>query len=114
MANQLQVKSETIETYINLLEKSFSIYRLKGFTNNARKEITKMDKIIFWDNGIRNAIIDDFRDMNNRNDHGQLFENFMISERIKMNMWQNPSLKSYFWRNYNKSEVDYVELDKNI
>lgn len=111
LANQLKVKSETVENYIDLLEKSFVVYRLKSYGTNPRKEVSKMNKIFFWDNGIRNAIIDDFRDLSLRNDQGQLFENFMISERIKMNTWLRPSAKSFFWRNYNQNEVDYVEHD---
>jgi len=110
LAKKLRVKSETVETYIDLLEKSFVIYQLKSYSTNARKEVTKMSKILFWDNGIRNAIIGDFRPLELRNDQGQLFENFIISERMKMNKWLNPNVKSYFWRNYNKSEVDYLEI----
>jgi len=110
LANQLNVKSETVENYIDLLEKSFVVYRLKSYGTNPRKEVSKMSKILFWDNGIRNAIINDFSNLANRNDHGQLFENFMISERMKINAWQNTSTKSFFWRNYNQSEVDYVEF----
>ena len=113
LANQLKVKSETVENYIDLLEKSFVIYRLKSYSTNSRKEVSKMSKILFWDVGIRNAIIEDFRVLPNRNDVGQLFENFMISERMKMNAWLRPSVKSFFWRNYNKSEVDYVEYENN-
>jgi len=109
LSNQLGVKSETVETYIDLLEKSFVIFRLNAYSTNPRKEITKMSKILFWDNGIRNAIIGDFTDVVNRNDQGQLFENLMISERMKMNAWFRPDVKSYFWRNYNQAEVDYVE-----
>ncbi len=109
LANQLHVKSETVESYIDLLEKSFVVYRLKSYGTNPRKEVSKMSKILFWDNGIRNAIINDFSDLSSRNDHCQLFENFMIGERMKMNAWLNASTKSYFWRNYNQSEVDYVE-----
>ena len=71
-----------------------------------------MSKILFWDNGIRNAIIDDLNPLSSRNDQGPLFENFMISERLKMNAYFRPTVKSYFWRNYNKSEVDYIETDK--
>ena len=111
LAKQLHVKSETIESYIDLLEKSFVIFRLKSYSNNPRKEVSKMSKIVFWDNGVRNAIIEDFRDLANRNDHGFLFENFMIAERMKMNAWVNPDAKSYFWRDYNKREVDYVEVN---
>ncbi len=111
LANQPQVKQATVESYIDLLEKSFVIYRLKAHSSNSRKEVTKMSKILFWDNGIRNAIIEDFRDLTSRNDQGVLFENFMISERIKQNSWQNPKAKSHFWRNLNQSEVDYVEVN---
>lgn len=95
------------------MEKSFVIFRLNAFSTNPRKEITKMSKILFWDNGIRNAIIGNFIDMVNRNDQGQLFENLMISERLKMNAWFRPDIKSYFWRNYNQAEVDYVETYSN-
>lgn len=112
LANQLQVKSETVESYIDLLEKSFVIFRLKSYSTNARKEVTKMSKIYFWDNGIRNAIIEKFDDLSLRNDHGLLWENFMISERLKVNDWKENIINSYFWRNYNQSEVDYVEVER--
>jgi len=111
LSNQLKVKSETVESYIDLLEKSFVVYRLKSYGTNARKEVTKMSKLLFWDNGIRNAILGDFRDLTQRNDHGQLFENFMISERMKMNAWFKPDTKGFFWKNYNQAEVDYVEYE---
>ena len=112
LANTLRVKSETVEAYINLLEKSFVIYRLSAFSQNPRKEVSKMSKVYFWDNGIRNALIDDFDSLDMRNDRGQLWENFIIGERLKMNAWQNTNRKAYFWRNYNQSEVDYVETEK--
>ena len=113
LSKKLKVKSETIENYLDLLEKAFVIFRLKSYNSNARKEVSKMSKVFFWDNGIRNAVIDDFRDISMRNDQGALFENFMISERMKMNAWLNKSAKSFFWRNYNQSEVDYVEINKD-
>lgn len=112
LANQLKVKSETVESYIDLLEKSFVVFRLPAFSNNPRKEISKMSKIFFWDNGIRNAVIDNFDALSMRNDGGKLWENFAISERMKWLAWNNLQTKSYFWRNYNQSEVDYVELYK--
>jgi predicted AAA+ superfamily ATPase len=112
LANQLKVKSETVESYIDLLEKSFVVYRMPAFSNNPRKEISKMHKIFFWDNGIRNAIIDNFDDTSIRTDAGKLWENFIITERMKWLAWNNPSTKSYFWRNYNQSEVDYLEVNK--
>jgi predicted AAA+ superfamily ATPase len=112
LSNQLKVKSETVESYIDLLEKSYVVYRLKSYGTNARKEVSKMSKILFWDNGIRNAILDDYRALDQRNDQGQLFENFIISERMKMNAWFRSSTKSFFWRNYNQAEVDYVEYEQ--
>ncbi|MBA3899492.1 MAG: ATP-binding protein [Bacteroidetes bacterium] len=111
LANQLKVKVETVENYIDLLEKSFVVFRLKAYSTNERKEVTKMNKILFWDNGIRNAIIGDFRPLNLRNDVGCLWENFMISERMKMNSWMGSNRKSYFWRNLQQREVDYIEVE---
>lgn len=112
LGRQLGVKSDTISNYIDLLEKSFVIFRLPSMSNNPRKEITKMNKIYFWDNGIRNAVIGNFNALNIRNDAGALWENLMVSERKKMNAWLHPKINSYFWRNYNQSEVDYIEMDK--
>lgn len=109
LANALKVKSETIENYIDLLEKSFVVFRLKSYSSNERKEVTKMNKIYFWDNGIRNAIIDDFRPLELRNDLGALWENFLVSERMKMKAWKDSNAKSYFWRNKQQREVDYIE-----
>jgi len=109
LANTLKVKSETVENYIDLLEKSFVVFRLKAYSTNERKEVTKMNKIYFWDNGIRNAIIEDFRPLELRNDIGALWENFLISERMKTKAWKEISAKSYFWRNLQQREVDYLE-----
>lgn len=113
LSNQLQVSSETIDIYINLLEKSFVLFRLPAYSTNPRKEVSKMNKIFFWDNGIRNAVIGNYDDLSIRQDVGQLWENFVISERMKMNSWLAPDRKGYFWRNYNQSEVDYVEIEGN-
>lgn len=112
LSKKLKIKSETVESYLYLLEKSFVIFRLRSFSTNERKEVTKMSKVYFWDNGIRNAVIGNYEDTGLRNDRGVLWENFVISERMKMNAWLYPNIKSYFWRNYNQSEVDYVELYK--
>ncbi|MBI1836129.1 MAG: ATP-binding protein [Flavobacteriia bacterium] len=109
LANALKVKSETVENYIDLLEKSFVVFRLKAYSTNERKEVTKMNKIYFWDNGIRNAIIEDFRPLELRNDIGALWENFLISERMKSKAWKEIGAKSYFWRNLQQREVDYLE-----
>jgi len=114
LAGQLHIKSETVESYIDLLEKSFVVFRLSAMSNNPRKEVSKMSKIFFWDNGIRNAVIENFNDISNRRDIGSLWENFVVSERKKWLAWNKPHIKSYFWRNYNQSEVDYVEQDGNM
>ena len=111
LAIQLKVKTETVESYLDVLEKSFVIYRLKSYSNNQRKEVSKMKKILFWDNGIRNALLGDFRPIEQRNDAGALWENFMITERIKQNQYQQKNTKSYFWRSLQQQEVDYVEVE---
>jgi predicted AAA+ superfamily ATPase len=109
LSNALKIKSETVENYIDLLEKSFVIFRLKSYSTNGRKEVTKMSKIYFWDNGIRNAVLSDFRPLELRNDIGALWENFLVSDRMKMKEWKDNSAKSYFWRNTQQREVDYLE-----
>lgn len=111
LANALNVKSETVESYIDLLEKSFVVYRLNAYSTNERKEVSKMSKVYFWDNGVRNAVIGKLEPLAQRNDQGQLWENFATSERLKHLTWSGSMAKSYFWRNYNQSEVDYVEKD---
>lgn len=113
LANQLKVKSETVESYLDLLEKSFVIFRLKSYATNERKEVTKMKKIYFWDVGIRNAIIDNFKPIEARTDIGALFENFVIADRIKTNQYNENDIKPYFWRSLQKQEVDYVEYFEN-
>ncbi len=111
LGRQLNVKSQTVETYIDILEKSFVIFRITPYSNNPRKEVVKMSKIYFWDNGIRNSVIHQFSPIAARNDLGQLWENFMISERLKTNHYAKSDAKSYFWRSLNQSEVDYIEVD---
>lgn len=113
LANTLKVKAETVENYVDLLEKAFVVFKLNSYSTNPRKEVSKMSKIYFWDNGVRNAIINDFNPLEQRNDHGKLWENFIVSERMKMNAYKAERIASYFWRNYNQSEVDYVEKYKN-
>ncbi|MEN9522540.1 MAG: hypothetical protein RL065_917 [Bacteroidota bacterium] len=112
LATQLKVNTVTIDNYIDLLEKSGVVYRLKAYSTNERKEVTKMKKIYFWDNGIRNAIIGNFDDVKNRNDVAALWENFIITERIKMNQYNQSNSDSFFWRSNQQQEIDYVEFDK--
>lgn len=109
LASQLQLSTDTVNRYIDLLEKSFVIFRLTGFSRNLRKEVSKKDKIYFWDLGIRNLAIKNLNPVEMRNDIGQLFENFLIAERMKYNRYTNKLFSSYFWRTYTGAEVDYVE-----
>jgi predicted AAA+ superfamily ATPase len=112
LATQLKVNTATVDNYIDLLEKSGVVYRLKAYSTNERKEVTKMKKIYFWDNGIRNAILGNFDNPINRNDLGALWENFIITERIKLNQYNNKNVQSYFWRSKQQQEIDYIEVDK--
>lgn len=115
LATQLKVSVSTVDSYIDLLEKSGVVYKLKSFSTNERKEVTKMKKIYFWDNGIRNAILGRFDAIENRTDVGALWENFIITERIKMNFYQQKNVRSYFWRSKQQQEIDYVEvMDEKI
>ncbi len=95
----MKVSSETVERYIDLLEKSFIIFRLSGFSRNLRKEIRKQDKIYFYDLGIRNSIINNFSVLEDRTDKGQLWENFLISERIKQKNYKRVIQTNLFLEN---------------
>ncbi|HVB04401.1 MAG TPA: ATP-binding protein [Chitinophagaceae bacterium] len=115
LATQLGISKNTVENYLDLLSKVFIIYRLPAYSTNHRKEISKGSKWYFVDNGIRNAIINDFKLLSLRNDVGALWENYLISERIKRNKHRKENVEYYFWRNYSQQEVDLIELrDGNI
>lgn len=109
LAQIVGVDKNTIQRYIDILEKGYVIFRLPSFSSNLRNEIKKNKKIYFYDNGIRNMIIGNFNDINLRSDKGGLWENFLISERIKQNAYKMTLAKSYFWRTTQQQEVDYVE-----
>jgi len=109
LSDNLDLSSETVKRYIDLLEKSFIIFRLSALSKNPRKEIAKKDKIYFYDLGIRNVLIDNFNAVDDRNDQGALFENFLVIERIKKTTYQETLVSGYFWRAYTGSEIDYVE-----
>lgn len=111
LASNLDMSKETVERYIDLLEKSFVIFRLSGFSRNLRKEVTKNNKIYFYDLGVRNILIDNMNEVSNRNDIGQLWENFIVVERKKRNEYTHHFASSYFWRTYTGAEIDYVEED---
>lgn len=101
--------SKTVEKYIDLLEKCYIVFRLGAFSRNLRTELKKSKKIYFYDNGIRNAVIQNFSPLSMRNDTGALWENFFISERIKANEYEGRYAKSYFWRTTQQQEIDYIE-----
>jgi len=101
--------SQTVERYIDLLEKSFIVFRLGALSRNLRNEIKKSRKIYFFDLGIRNSIINNFNELSLRNDKGQLWENFLVAERLKHNHYRNIHVNSYFWRTHYQQEIDYIE-----
>jgi len=109
LANTLRIDRNTVENYIHLLEKVFVIFRLNPLSRNVRNELSSGRKIYFYDNGIRNAILGDFKPVEIRNDIGQLWENFIISERMKMNGYSNKIMFSYYWRTYQQQEIDLIE-----
>jgi len=109
LGNNLGLSQETVNSYIDILEKSFIIFRLNGFSRNLRKEISKRDKIYFWDMGIRNTLINNLSPFEMRNDIGAMWENFIIAERMKYLSYNEIFASSYFWRTYTGAEVDYVE-----
>ena len=109
LSQLLKIDKNTVKTYIEILEKGFIIFTLGSYSRNLRDELKFAKKIFFWDNGIRNAIIHNFNPLSLRNDVGALWENFMISERIKKNHYAHPFAKSYFWRTVSQQEIDYIE-----
>lgn len=109
LSRQLGVDTKTILYYLDLLEKSFVIFSLSGFSRNLRKEVTKMSKYYFYDNGIRNAVISSFNKLPDRNDLGQLWENFLMIERMKHNSYTKFNSNYYFWRTYEQQEIDLIE-----
>ncbi|MCQ2201164.1 MAG: ATP-binding protein [Bacteroidales bacterium] len=109
IAQTIGTDAKTIEKYIDLLEKCFIVFRLQAFNRNMRTELKKSRKIYFYDNGIRNAILQNFAPLALRNDVGALWENFFISERIKSNHYNARYCRSYFWRTTQQQEIDYIE-----
>ena len=109
LAQTIHVNAETVERYINLLEQCFIIYRMGAFNRNLRNEIKKGKKIYFYDNGVRNAILQNFSPLNLRQDVGALWENYFVGERLKSNHYKRHFAKSYFWRTFQQQEIDLVE-----
>jgi predicted AAA+ superfamily ATPase len=105
----LGMSKNTIERYLDLLEKAFVIQKLSGFSRNLRSEITKNSRYYFLDNGIRNALINNFNPLDLRNDVGELWENYLVMERLKKQEYMLEQANNYFWRTYSQKEIDFVE-----
>jgi predicted AAA+ superfamily ATPase len=103
------ISRNTVEHYLDLLEKVFIIYKVRGFSRNLRKEVTKSSRWYFYDNGIRNAIIKNFNSLDFRQDTGELWENYLMAERMKYNAYSKKLVQQYFWRTYDQQEIDLVE-----
>jgi len=109
LGTQLGLNRKTVEKYLDLLEKSFVILSVRGFSRNLRKEITKTGRYYFYDNGIRNGLINNFNSLNLRNDVGALWENYIVMERIKKQEYTPIYANNFFWRTYDQKEIDWVE-----
>jgi predicted AAA+ superfamily ATPase len=99
----------TVERYLDLLEKVYIIFRVGAYSRNLRKEVVKNQKYYFWDNGIRNALSSNFNSLTLRNDVGALWENYVISERLKLQSYKKMLSYNYFWRTYDGQEIDWIE-----
>lgn len=109
IGKQLSMSKNTVERYLDLLEKVFVIFRLNGFSRNLRKEITKNHRYFFYDVGIRNAVVGMFNPLNLRDDVGKIWENYIVSEIQKHREYRRLSSRLYFWRTYDRKEIDLVE-----
>lgn len=109
LAQLLQIDKGTVLKYIDLLEKSYIVFTLQSFSRNLRNEIKNNRKVYFYDNGIRNAILNNFNPLEIRQDKGALWENFLLAERVKRNMYGGHYCRSYFWRTQTQQEIDYIE-----
>lgn len=109
LGNKLGLAKQSVERYLDLLEKAFILKKVSGFSRNLRKEIVKSSRYYFWDNGIRNALINNFNPLNIRNDLGMLWENFLFMERLKTKHYKRIFSNDYFWRTYDQQEIDLVE-----
>lgn len=114
LSNTLQIDKNTVSNYIDLLEKAFVVFKLHPLSRNLRNEINTSKKIYFYDNGIRNVLINNFNPPELRNDTGQLWENFLMSERLKFNHYNFNYCNKYFWRTHQKQEIDYIEESDGI
>ena len=109
LGNLVGLDSKTVESYINLLEKAYVVFKLNSFSRNLRNELKSSKKIYFYDNGIRNAVINNFQIADTRTDIGALWENYLIAERKKQNEYHKNYTNTYFWRTKQQQEIDYIE-----
>jgi hypothetical protein len=109
LAASLALNRQTVERYLDLLEKVFVIFKVGGFSRNLRKEVTKNSRYYFYDNGVRNSLIQNFNSLALRNDVGQLWENYLLIERRKANQADRRTVNAYFWRTYDQKEIDCIE-----
>lgn len=116
LGRHIGLDSKTVERYIDILEKSFIIFRLNSFSRNLRNELKTSRKIYFWDNGIRNAVIGNFSFLEQRmnEEAGMLWENFVISERMKVNSLREFIGTTWFWRTMQQKEIDYIEEENGV
>ncbi|MBN1587266.1 MAG: ATP-binding protein [Candidatus Omnitrophica bacterium] len=112
LGSQLGMSKNTVDRYLDLLEKTFVLYRLRGFSRNLRKEVSKNSRYYFYDLGIRNALIQNFNPLNLRTDVGPIWENYLVMERLKKQEYTGLSCLNYFWRTYDKKELDWIEERK--
>lgn len=112
LGKQLGMSKNTVEKYLDLLSKIFVVYKVGAYSKNLRKELSKSSRWYFYDNGIRNALIDNFKPLSLRNDVGELWENYLMVERLKKNNYEQNFKEIYFWRTYDQQEIDYIE-EKN-
>ena len=109
LSSQLGISRNTVEKYLDLLSKVFILYNIGGFSRNLRKEVTKSSKWYFFDNGIRNVLVANLNPLDLRQDVGQLWENYVLSERMKVQRYNGMLVFNYFWRTYDQQEIDWVE-----
>lgn len=109
LGTQLGMSKNTVDRYLDLLEKTFVIYKLRGFSRNLRKEVSKNHRYFFFDIGIRNTLIQNFNPLSLRDDVGQIWENYLVMERLKKKEYEGISSLNYFWRTYDKKEIDWIE-----
>jgi predicted AAA+ superfamily ATPase len=109
LSSSLSISKTTVEKYLDLLEKTFVLVNIRGFSRNLRSEVTKTSRYYFCDNGIRNALINNFNTLSLRNDNGELWENYLVMERIKKQHYLQRWSNNYFWRTYDQKEIDFIE-----